>query len=76
MKRSIKPGDLVRLISEPRSSRLERLMGQPSIVTSIQGDQTPPRVIIAVFDPTKRDIERIRCREDDLELIHSTSVHA
>lgn len=69
MKRSIKPGDLVRLVSEPRASKLDRLMGQPSIVTAILGDQSPPRVIIAVFDPHKRDVERIRCREDDLELI-------
>jgi hypothetical protein len=64
-----KPGDLVRLVSEPRHPQLERLLGQPSIVTNIDDTYTPPRLIVAVFDPARRDLERIRCRFDDVEPI-------
>lgn len=63
---AFKPGDLVKLISEPRIPKLERLVGQPSIVTSIDDTFSPPRVIVAVFDPNKQDVERIRCRAEDL----------
>ena len=62
-----KPGDVVRLVSEPRIPRLERLVGQPSIVTQIDETFSPPRVIVAVYDPRKQDMERIRCRAEDLE---------
>jgi hypothetical protein len=61
-----KPGDLVKLVSEPRSTRLERLVGQPSIVTAIDETFSPPRLVIAVYDPRKKDVERIRCRTEDL----------
>lgn len=64
---AFKPGDLVRLVSEPRAPRLERLVGQPSIVTGIDNNFTPPRFIVAVYDPGKKDVERIRCRVEDLE---------
>jgi len=68
---AFKPGDLVRLISEPRHARMEALVGQPSIVTNIDDTFTPPRFIVAVFDPTKRDVERVRCRLEDLEPIRT-----
>ena len=61
------PGDLVRLVSEPRHAQMERLIGQPSIVTNIVDTFSPPRFIVAVFDPARRDVERIRCRLEDLE---------
>lgn len=64
-----KPGDMVRLVSEPRHPQLERLVGQPSIVTNIDDTFSPPRLIVAVFDPARNDLERIRCRHDDVELI-------
>ena len=64
---AFKPGDVVRLISEPRIPRLERLVGQPSIVTSVDDSFSPPRLIVAVYDPRKKDVERIRCRIEDLE---------
>ncbi|MEB3196266.1 MAG: hypothetical protein VKP62_03590 [Candidatus Sericytochromatia bacterium] len=64
-----KPGDLVRLVSEPRQSQLSRLIGQPSIVTGVDDTYQPPRFIVAVFDPATRDLERIRCRREDLEAI-------
>lgn len=64
-----KPGDMVKLVSEPRAPRLERLVGQPSIVTNIDETFSPPRLIVAVYDPQKQDVERIRCRVEDLELI-------
>lgn len=63
---SFKPGDLVRLISEPRQLRLERLVGQPSIVTGLDESFQPPKVIVAVFDPEQQDVARIRCRTEDL----------
>lgn len=66
---AFKPGDLVRLVSEPRAPRLERLLGQPSIVTSIDDTFSPPKLIVAVFDPSRRDVERIRCRLEDVEPI-------
>jgi hypothetical protein len=66
---ALKPGDLVKLVSEPRAPRLERLVGQPSIVTNIDDTYSPPRVIVAVFDPVRNDVERIRCRYEDLEPI-------
>lgn len=66
-----KPGDMVRLVSEPRHSRMDRLIGQPSIVTNIDDTYSPPRFIVAVFDPSKRDLERIRCRQEDLEPIRA-----
>ena len=65
-KLSFKPGDLVRLISEPRQTRLERLVGQPSIVTGVDESFIPPRLIVAVYDPDKCDVARIRCRTEDL----------
>ena len=68
-KLAFNPGDMVRLVSEPRAPQMERLVGQPSIVTRIDDTFSPPRVIVAVFDPRKRDVERIRCRYEDLELI-------
>jgi hypothetical protein len=61
------PGDLVRLVSEPRHAQMERLIGQPSIVMNIDDTFSPPRFIVAVFDPSRRDVERIRCRLEDLE---------
>ncbi|MDB5096359.1 MAG: hypothetical protein JWM80_780 [Cyanobacteria bacterium RYN_339] len=64
---AFKPGDLVTLVSEPRAARLERLVGQPSIVTDIDDTFSPPRVIVAVFDPRKKEMERIRCRTEDLK---------
>lgn len=64
---AFKPGDLVKLVSEPRVPRLERLVGQPSIVTSIDDSFSPPRFIVAVYCPRKQDVERIRCRVEDLE---------
>ena len=66
---ALQPGDLVRLVSEPRMARLERLVGQPSIVTRIDDTFSPPRLIVAVFDPHKNDVERIRCRTEDVEPI-------
>ncbi|MEB3284082.1 MAG: hypothetical protein VKN33_02190 [Candidatus Sericytochromatia bacterium] len=64
-----KPGDLVRLVSEPRHAQMERLIGQPSIVMNVDDTFSPPRFIVAVFDPARRDVERIRCRFEDLEPI-------
>lgn len=64
---AFKPGDLVKLVSEPRVARLERLVGQPSIVTNIDDTFSPPRLIVAVYDPRKKDVERIRCRAEDVE---------
>jgi hypothetical protein len=66
-----KPGDIVRLVSEPRHARMDRLVGQPSIVTNIDDTYSPPRFIVAVFDPSKRELERIRCRTEDLEPIRT-----
>ena len=68
-KLAFNPGDMVRLVSEPRAPQMERLVGQPSIVTRIDDTFSPPRFIVAVFDPRKKDVERIRCRVEDLELI-------
>lgn len=68
-KSAYKPGDMVRLVSEPRTVAMERLVGQPSIVTRVDDTFSPPRFIVAVFDPRKKDVERIRCRYEDLELI-------
>ena len=45
------PGDMVRLVSEPRHAHMERLIGQPSIVTNVDETFSPPRFIVAVFDP-------------------------
>jgi hypothetical protein len=64
---AFKPGDLVTLISEPRVARLERLVGQPSIVTAIDDTFSPPRFIVAAYNPGKKDMERIRCRAEDLQ---------
>jgi hypothetical protein len=64
---AFKPGDLVTLVSEPRVARLECLVGQPSIVTAIDDTFSPPRFIVAVYDPRKKDMERIRCRTEDLQ---------
>ena len=64
---AFRPGDVVRLVSEPRRTSLTRLIGQPSIVTNVDDTFSPPRMIVAVFDPSKRDMERIRCRTEDLE---------
>lgn len=69
VKALFQPGDLVRLVSEPRHAKMERLMGQPSIVMNIDDTFSPPRFIVAVFDPARRDLERIRCRREDLEPI-------
>lgn len=71
VKALFKPGDLVRLVSEPRHAQMERLVGQPSIVMNIDDTFTPPRFIVAVFDPDRRDVERIRCRLEDLEPIRT-----
>lgn len=71
MNATFKPGDLVRLISEPRRAPMDRLIGQPSIITNVDDTFSPPRFIVAVFDPSKRDLERIRCRHEDLEPIRT-----
>jgi hypothetical protein len=61
------PGDVVRLVSAPKLAKLARLLGQPSIVTHVDQSAVPPRFMVAVYDPATRDLERIRCRHEDLE---------